>query len=519
MRTIAKRVWLYTLLFLSIPTMTLAQDESRSNSLFQAINEGFTWFVDNIIFGILFWDAGTGYLFKTLFGVEIGIPLIVLWLIVGGVFFTFRMGFINVRAFKHSLDVVRGKYDDSEDEGEVSHFQALATALSATVGLGNIAGVAIAVSLGGPGAVFWMTVGGFFGMSSKFVECTLGQKYRVVKPDGTISGGPMRYLSEGLRRLKYGAFGRVLAIAFSIFCIMGALGGANMFQANQSYGAVSRVFPFVPSWLYGLILATLVGLVIVGGVRRIGQVAGTIVPFMCGLYVVASLFILLTNFTEIPGAFGVIVSSAFRPEAIEGGILGVLIQGFRRSAFSNEAGLGSAAIAHSAARTDEPIREGIVALLEPFIDTIVVCNMTALVIVITGAYNNPAYEELRNTGAGAELTAAAFGTSISWFPVILAIAVFFFAFSTMISWSYYGERCWDYLTGGRGTIIFKIIFLLAAFLGAIVAPGPVIGFSDGMILGMAFPNLLGMYFLCPQVARELKDYMRRLKSGEMEVFQ
>ena len=349
MRTIAKRVWLYTLLFLSIPTITLAQDESRSNSLFQAINDGFTWFVDNIVFGILFWDAGTGYLFKTLFGVEIGIPLIVLWLIVGGVFFTFRMGFINVRAFKHSLDVVRGKYDDAEDEGEVSHFQALATALSATVGLGNIAGVAIAVSLGGPGAVFWMTVGGFFGMSSKFVECTLGQKYRVVQPDGTISGGPMRYLSEGLRRLKYGAFGRVLAIAFSIFCIMGALGGANMFQANQSYGAVSRVFPFIPSWLYGLILATLVGLVLVGGVRRIGQVAGTIVPLMCALYVVASLFILLTNFTEIPGAFWVIISSAFQPEAIEGGILGVLIQGFRRSAFSNEAGLGSAAIAHSAA--------------------------------------------------------------------------------------------------------------------------------------------------------------------------
>lgn len=509
MRITKKRVWLYTLLFLLIPTIAWAQDESRSQTVFEAINDGFTWFVNNVIFGVLFWDAGTGYLFKSLFGIDMGIPLIVLWLIVGGIFFTFRMGFINIRAFRHAVDVVRGKYDDPNDSGEVSHFQALATALSATVGLGNIAGVAIAVSVGGPGAVFWMTVGGFFGMSSKFVECTLGQKYRVINPDGTISGGPMRYLSEGLKRMNYPIFGRVLAIAFSFFCIFAALGGANMFQANQSFGAVSRVFPFLPNWLYGAVLATLVGLVIIGGVRRIGQVAGTIVPLMCILYVVASLFILLSNFTAIPGAFGVIISQAFQPEAIEGGILGVIIQGFRRSAFSNEAGLGSAAIAHSAARTDEPIREGIVALLEPFIDTIVVCNMTALVIVITGAYNNPEYEQLRATGAGAELTAAAFGISISWFPIILAIAVFFFAFSTMISWSYYGERCWDYLTGGQGLIIYKILFLMATFMGAIVAPGPVIDFSDGMLLGMAFPNLLGVYFLCPQVARDLKDYMAR----------
>ncbi|NJL00118.1 MAG: alanine:cation symporter family protein [Spirulinaceae cyanobacterium SM2_1_0] len=504
MRNMKRRTWLYVLLFLVIPTVAIAQDEASASggSFLEGINASFAWFVNNIIFGILFFDAGTGF------------PFIVLWLIAGAIFFTFRMQFVNIRAFKHAIDVVRGKYDDPEEEGEVSHFQALATALSATVGLGNIAGVAIAVSVGGPGAVLWMTVGGIFGMTSKFVECTLGQKYRVVKPDGTVSGGPMRYLSRGLAELGQRKLGQVLAAVFSVLCIFGAFGGANMFQANQSYGAVAQIVP-IPGWLYGVILATLVGLVIIGGVERIGQVAGAIVPLMCTFYVLASLFIILTNMAQIPNAISVIISGAFNPQAIEGGILGVIVQGLRRSAFSNEAGIGSAAIAHSAARTEEPIREGIVALLEPFIDTIVVCNMTALVLVITGAYNDPAYEDLRASGAGAELTSAAFGSAISWFPVLLAIAVFLFAFSTMISWGYYGERCWDYLSGGRGLIIYKILFLLATFIGSIAAPGPVIDFSDGMLLAMALPNLLGAYFLSNIVARDLKSYLSRLKSGEM----
>ncbi|MDJ0555819.1 MAG: alanine/glycine:cation symporter family protein [Microcoleaceae cyanobacterium MO_207.B10] len=497
-----KRIsWLYMLLFLLIPTVALAAEPEATDSLINNIDRVFSSFVD-IIFSILFVKIG-------------GFPLIVLWLIIGAIFFTIRMQFINIRAFKHAIDIVTGKYDDPDDQGEVTHFQALAAALSGTVGLGNIAGVAVAVSVGGPGAALWMTVAGFFGMTSKFVECTLAQKYRIVKADGTISGGPMRYLSKGLAEMGQRTFGRVLAVMFSVLCISAAFGGANMFQANQSYGAVSTVLPRLPSWVYGLVLVVLVGLVIIGGIRRIGMVAGTLVPLMCVLYVLVSLFIILTNFTEIPGAIATIISGAFSPEAVEGGIIGVIIQGFQRSAFSNEAGVGSAAIAHSAARTDEPIREGLVALLEPFIDTIVVCNMTALVIVITNVYNADEFAPLREAKKGAELTSAAFGTVLDWFPILLAIAVFCFAFSTMISWSYYGERCWDYLSGGRGLIIYKILFLIAAFVGSVSKPSSVINFSDATLLSMAFPNILGGYFLCGQVAKDLQDYIGRLSRGEM----
>ncbi|MGF1499019.1 MAG: alanine/glycine:cation symporter family protein [Elainellaceae cyanobacterium] len=491
-----KKIGLFVLFFLAVPTVAIAQEEAQGGGVISSLNAGFSRFVE-VIFSVLFFDIA-------------GFPLIVLWLIVGAVFFTLRMRFINIRAFRHAIDVVRGKYDNPNEEGEVSHFQALAAALSATVGLGNIAGVAIAITLGGPGAALWMTLGGFFGMSSKFVECTLGQKYRITNPDGTISGGPMHYLSKGLANLGYGAFGRVLAILFSFLAICGAMGGASMFQSNQSYGAVSTVIP-IPGWLYGLILVTLVALVIIGGIQRIGMVAGTIVPVMCVIYVAAALWILLVNFTEIPGAIATIVSQAFSAQAVGGGLIGVIVQGLRRSAFSNEAGIGSAAIAHSAARTEEPVREGIVALLEPFIDTIVVCNMTALVIVITGVYADAQFAEL----GGAELTSAAFGTVIGWFPAILALSVFFFAFSTMISWGYYGERSWSYLFGERSLLIYKVLFLLAIFIGSVASPTAVIDFSDGMLLAMAFPNLLGAYLLSNEVSLDLKNYMRRLHRGEM----
>lgn len=495
-----RKSWLYILLFLSIPTAAFAQDEPAREGFLAGLNAAFSSFVE-AIFGVLFFSIG-------------GFPLIVLWLVGGAIFFTLRMGFVNLRAFRHAIDVVRGKYDDPNEEGEVTHFQALSAALSATVGLGNIAGVAIAISVGGPGAALWMTLGGFFGMSSKFVECTLGQKYRIVKPDGTISGGPMHYLSKGLADMGKRKLGKVLAVMFSLLAICGTFGGASMFQSNQSYGAVATVIP-IPGWLYGLVLVALVALVIIGGIQRIGMVAGTIVPAMCGIYVLASLWILLVNFTEIPGAIGTIISSAFTPQAVEGGVIGVIVQGLRRSAFSNEAGIGSAAIAHSAARTEEPVREGIVALLEPFIDTIVVCNMTAIVVVITGVYNNPEFAGL----GGAELTSAAYGTVLSWFPAVLAISVFFFAFSTMISWGYYGERSWDYLFGERSLIVYKILFLLAIFIGSVATPTAVIDFSDGMLLAMAFPNLLGAFFLSNQVAVDLKDYMRRLNTGQMATYE
>jgi AGCS family alanine or glycine:cation symporter len=492
-----RRTGLYVFLFLLVPTAAFAQDEVASGSLLDALNGAFSKFVE-VIFSVLFFSVG-------------GFPLIVLWLIGGAIFFTLRMGFINIRAFRHAIDVVRGKYDDPNEEGEVSHFQALSAALSATVGLGNIAGVAIAISIGGPGAALWMTLGGFFGMSSKFVECTLGQKYRVVKPDGSVSGGPMHYLSKGLEDLGHKKIGQVLAVLFSLLCICGTFGGASMFQSNQSFGAVSSVIPALPGWLYGLVLVTLVALVIIGGIQRIGMVAGTIVPLMCALYVLASLWILLVNVANIPAAIGTIVTQAFSPQAVGGGFIGVMIQGLRRSSFSNEAGIGSAAIAHSAARTEEPVREGIVALLEPFIDTIVICNMTALVIVITGVYNNPEFADL----GGAEMTSAAYGTVLAWFPAVLAIAVFFFAFSTMISWGYYGERSWEYLFGERSLLVYKCLFLLAIFIGSVANPTAVIDFSDGMLLAMAFPNLLGAYFLSNEVALDLKSYMTRLSRGQM----
>lgn len=441
-----------------------------------------------------------------------GFSLLVGWLITGAVFFTIRMKFINIWAFKHAIDILRGKYDDPTEAGEITHFQALATALSATVGLGNIAGVAIAISLGGPGAVFWMTLGGLFGMSSKFVECTLGQKYRIVKSDGSVSGGPMYYLSAGLAEVGQKKLGQVLAVIFSVLGVGGALGGASMFQANQSYIAVATVVPlFVHrSWLYGFILALLVGLVILGGIKRIGIVAGMLVPAMCVIYFIAALWILIVHMTEIPTAISTILNGAFSSQAVEGGVMGVIVQGLRRSAFSNEAGVGSAAIAHSAARTQEPVREGIVALLEPFIDTVIICNMTALVVVITGVYNNPGFAEW----GGAELTSAAFGSVIGWFPLMLAIAVFFFAFSTMISWGYYGERCWDYLFGESYLIIYKVLFLMAIFIGAIANSATVINFSDSVLIGMSFPNLLGAYWLSGKVATDLEDYMQRLQLGQ-----
>lgn len=460
--------------------------------------ENISIIADNIlevIYRIIFFEAG-------------GIPLIVVWFIAGGVSFTLWMRFINLRAFKHAIKVVLGTYDHPEDEGEVSHFQALATALSATVGLGNIAGVSIAISLGGPGAVVWMTVAGFLGMSSKFVECTLGQKYRVVKLDGTIAGGPMYYLSAGLEELGQKTLGRVLGVMFAILAIAAALGSSSIFQANQSKVAVARVIPLLASqgWLYGLVLVLLVGLVIIGGIRRIAQITAVLVPVMCAIYVMAAVGIILVNWAKIPDAIATIFASAFATKAMVGGGFAALIQGFRRAAFSNEAGLGIAAIAHSAARTDEPIREGIVATLEPLIDTVIICNMTALVVIITGAYNNPAWANL----GGAELTSAAFGTVINWFPYVLAVAIFCFAFSTMIAWGYYGELCWQYLLGERWAIIYKLLFLTAIFLGAIVNPKSVIQFSDAMYLTMSIPNLLGLYFLAPGVAQDLTKYWQKV---------
>lgn len=450
------------------------------------------------------------------------IRLAVLWLILGAVFFTVRMGFINLRAFRHALDVVRGRFTDpaAQGTGEVSHFQALSAALSATVGLGNIAGVAIAVSMGGPGATFWMIVAGLLGMSSKMVECTLGQKYREVRPDGHVMGGAMHYLSKGLKELGLGPLGKVLAVLFAILCIGGSLAGGNSFQVRQSLDAVSLTIPALAEygWIYGALMTFLVGIVIIGGIQRIAQVAAKVVPSMCGIYVLACLFILGAHVTHIPDALGAILSGAFSPDAAFGGFIGVLVIGFQRAAFSNEAGIGSAAIAHSAAKTDYPVREGIVALLEPFIDTVVVCTMTALVIVITGAYANPDYASMVQGNQGAALTSRAMGEVITWFPYVLSLAVALFAFSTMISWSYYGERCWTWLVGERYSLIYKLIFLAFTFLGSILSATNVLDFGDLMILGMALPNILGVLLLSGKVRRDLDAYWNRYQSGGFETY-
>ncbi len=446
-------------------------------------------------------------------GGDQSIPFIVLWLISGGLFFTIRMQFINLRAFKHAVDVILGKYDNPNEEGEVSHFEALATALSGTVGLGNIAGVSIAISLGGPGAAFWMTIAGFLGMSTKFMECTLAQKYRIFNSNGTVVGGPMYYLSIGLADIGQKKLGQTLAVMFASFNILATLGSSSIFQSNQSQVVIANILPFIAekTWIYGLVLVLIVGLVIIGGIQRIAAVAATMVPTMCGIYFLAGLWVILSNFTAIPSALTSILHGAFVPQAMVGGFAGSLVQGFRRAAFSNEAGLGVAAIAHAAAKTNEPIREGIVALLEPFIDTIIICNMTALVVIITGAYNNP---EFANFG-GSELTLAAFTSVIPWFPSILTLCIFLFALSTIISSSYYGQVCWQYLFGDGGVIIYKILFLISVFFGTVAKPEAVIEFADAMKIALAFPSLLGAYFLCNKVATDLENYMKRLQTGEI----
>ena len=440
------------------------------------------------------------------------------WLIVGAILFTLYFRFVNIRAFKHSIEITRGKFDQPNTLGEVSHFKALTTALSATVGLGNIAGVAIAVSVGGPGATFWMIVAGLLGMSSKFTECSLAMIYRKKRSNGQIMGGPMIYLSEGLAEKGMPRLGKVLSIFFCLFIIGGSFGGGGAFQVNQSLHAISKSIPFFadhPS-IYGLIMTILVGTVIIGGIQRIAKVTQRIVPLMCGIYVLACLYILILSIDKIPWALSLIVKSAFTPEAAYGGFWGVLITGFKRAAFSNEAGVGSAAIAHSAAKSQYPVQEGIVALLEPFIDTVVVCTMTALVIIITGAYSNPEYMDLIQSNQGAALTSNAMGEVISWFPHILSLSVVLFAFSTIISWSYYGERCCSYAFGEKYSMTFKMALCVVVFLGAITTATNVLEFGDLMILGIAFPNIFGIYFLLPRVKKEFNEYWEKVKKGEIK---
>ncbi len=463
----------------------------------------------NQITSVVFYQA-------EIFGVQL--TLIVAWLILAALIFTLYFKFINLRGFFQGFRLIRGDYQDDNAPGEVSHFQALATAVSGTVGLGNIGGVAVAVTLGGPGATFWMILAGFLGMSSKFCECTLGVRYRTVHADGSVSGGAMHYLSKGVAEHYPSAagFGKFLAIFFAICCIGGSLGGGNMYQANQSFQQLVSVTGGDASWLsgkgwlFGLVLAIVTGLVIIGGIKSIASVTGKLVPFMAAMYLIAGVFVILFNFDQLPDAIGQIIAGAFDTQAAAGGILGVLIVGFQRAAFSNEAGIGSAAIAHSAVKTKHAATEGLVALWEPFLDTVVICTMTALVIIISG--------KIGTGPEGVALTSAAYGSVISWFPNLLTIAVLLFAFSTMISWSYYGVKASTYLFGHSRTVVmsYNLVFLLFIILGCQVNLASVLGFSDAMIFMMSIPNVIGLYLLAPVVKGELGRYFDALASGEIK---
>ena len=442
------------------------------------------------------------------------IPFIVMWLIIGSIFFTFRLGFINIRGFKHSIDLARGKYDDPNAPGTITHFQAMATAVSATVGLGNIAGVAVAISLGGAGATFWMFLAGFFAMSLKFVECTLGVKYRFINSKGRIFGGPMNYLRYGLEKRNMRGLGKFLAGLFAVLGVGASFGGGNMLQSNQAFKIVSEQLPFLQGhgFWFGVGFAILVGVVIIGGINSIAKVTGKVVPFMAMVYILGCAIVIGTHIENIGGAFSAIFNGALSADALKGGFIGVLIIGLQRAAFSSEAGVGSAAIAHSASKTNNPIADGFTSLVEPFIDTMVVCTMTALVLIFTGMH------EVNGLG-GVELTSDAFGSVISWFPAVLAFAVFLFAFSTMVSWSYYGMRSWTYLFGKsvKSETVYKIMFLLFVVLGASTSLGAVLSFSDMMILAMSFPNIIGLYIMSSEVREDMKIYLKRLKAGEIYI--
>lgn len=489
------------------PAFLMAQEQSIADRINEKFGHATGWFVNFIFSEIPITDT-------------VGIPWVVVSLLICALVFTIYFKGVNIFGFKLAINVVRGKYDSLDTdpnkdgkEGEVSHFQALTAALSGTVGLGNIAGVAIAISLGGPGATFWMIMAGFLGMSSKFAECTLGVKYRDIDEDGTVHGGPMYYLKKGLASIGKAGLGKVLAVFFAIMCIGGSFGGGNMFQSNQAAQIFNKTLGFesnMAGFWFGVVMAVIVAIVIIGGIKKIAAFTEKIVPFMVTIYLLAAFAVIGYHISDIPTAFGKIFEGAFSAEGVVGGFFGVLIQGLRRAAFSNEAGVGSAAIAHSAVKTKYPASEGIVALLEPFIDTIVVCTITALVIILTGFYTETASD-------GAALTANAFASVIPWFPYVLTVAVVLFAFSTMISWSYYGLQSWLFLFGKSHVTdySYKTLFCVFTIIGASISLSSVTDFSDAMIFAMSIPNLIGIMLLLPKIKEALKNYIQAIKANKL----
>jgi alanine or glycine:cation symporter, AGCS family len=496
-------------LVLMLCTLLLSQPASA---------QGIDAAVDTFFNDYLGWFAG--FIFTSVPVGETAFPLIAGWLLAAALIFTLYFGFLQFRKFKLATDIVRGRYSDpnSKHSGEISHFQALATALSGTVGLGNIAGVGAALAIGGPGATFWMIIVGLLGMASKFTECTLGVKYRTILPSGAVSGGPMYYLSRGLAERGFAGLGKFLAVMFSIMVILGALGGGNMFQGNQANAMMVQTFglPDGYGWVTGLLLAAFVFSVIVGGMPSIASVTSKLVPVMAVLYILMSITVIVMNLGQVGPAFVAIFDGAFTATGVAGGFVGALIQGLKRATFSNEAGVGSAAIAHSAVKTDEPVTEGLVSLLEPFIDTVIICTMTALVITIAGLNTGPYPSPDGLTGVN--LTAASFQATFDWFRYPLALAVLMFAVSTMISWSYYGLKGWTYLFGEGKTneMVYKIIFCIFIVIGASIGFSAVIDFSDAAIFAMGIFNIIGLYFLMPVVKAELAKFLAKVESGEFK---
>lgn len=504
------------------PAETVAVEQSASTSFSDAVDGVFEK-LNGVLAGVLFFTVPL----QTIQGPDgpesIGMPFIVVLLALGGLFFTVRYGFVNVRLFRHGIEVVQGKFDAPDHDGEISHFQALTSALSATVGLGNIAGVAAAIALGGPGAVFWMWVIAFLGMSMKFSSCTFAQLYRRFDKDGRTLGGPMVYLEEGLKPILGFGVAKGFGVFYAVLCVLASFGGGNLFQGNQTAAALIHTFGFersdVASGAVGVSLAVLAGIVIIGGIRRIGEVTSKIVPAMCLFYVGVCLFTILSNISQAGTLFASIFSEAFTGNALGGGAAGGLIlvfaTGAQRAVFSNEAGVGSAAIAHSAARTDEPIREGVVAMIGPFIDTIVICTMTALTLLITNVFEGQFGQSI-GFGDGAIKTIEAFGTVHPMLSYALCVAIFVFAYSTIISWSYYGDRAVEYLVGPAGVVPYRIMFVILVAMGPFFSLGNVLDFSDISLLSMAFPNIIGMVILSGVVATRTKQYVDRLKSGEIK---
>lgn len=495
---------LFYIAMLCIPSIGFAEEIiGIDQKIDQFFGTYLGWFANAIFYGVKIADGVT-------------FPLIVAWLFVAAIVFTFYFGFVQFRNFRLSLDIVSGKYTDpnAKEAGEVSHFQALTAALSGTVGLGNIAGVGVALAIGGPGATFWMIVCGLFGMASKFTECTLGVKYRNENADGTVSGGPMYYLSKAFKEKGHVKIGKFLAVGFAIMTIFSTFGAGNMFQGNQANAMIVQTFGIAPGygWVTGIILALLVASVIIGGMPSIGSVTSKLVPFMAILYIGMSLIVLIYHYDQIGSAIEQIFVGAFTGAGVAGGFIGALIQGLKRATFSNEAGVGTSAIAHAAVKTKEPITEGLVSLLEPFIDTVVICTMTALVITISGM----------NTGAlsGVNLTSAAFTETSFIFEYLLAITVVMFAFSTMISYSYYGLKAWTYLFGETKTneIVYKTIFCLFVIVGTSISFSAAIDFSDAAMFSMSIFNIIGLYYLMPIVKKELNSFIARVDSGEIKKY-